>query len=221
VDGNAEMDIIDMAAAIPDGIFDQIVFEACLMANIEVAYEFRNKTKYLLSSAAEIVSPGFTDLYPTSINKLWDGYAGLPSFAQDAFDYFNKQSGWMQSATFSIIQTSELEALKNFVDTNADYTQSIDIKSIQGFDWSGYRKTGYQLFFDFEDYYSRLLATQNQQAELSTLINKAVVWKANTANFMQTNNGFAISKHSGMTVYIPQPTLPVLNEAYKKLQWTK
>lgn len=54
---HAEMELEEFAAAIPDGQLDFIVFEACLMAGVEVAYVLRGKTDYILSSAAEIVSP--------------------------------------------------------------------------------------------------------------------------------------------------------------------
>ncbi|GAP71484.1 hypothetical protein SAMD00024442_13_5 [Candidatus Symbiothrix dinenymphae] len=219
VDHTDEMEIIDMAAAIPDGTFEYIIFEACLMANIEVAYEFRNKTNYILASSAEILSPGFTGIYSTSINNLWAGYNGLKSFAEDAFNYWNNQIGPAQSATFSIIKTAALQPLATFIKENADTTKTVDISAIQHFD-----RHSYHLFFDFEDYYSRQLDNDIQRAELTHLIDNAVVWKAATETFMPGNDhgliGFAVDKHSGMTTYIPQATFPFLNAEYKKLSWT-
>ncbi|GHT21519.1 clostripain [Bacteroidia bacterium] len=216
VDGGAEMDIIDMAAAIPDGLFNHIVFEACLMANIEVVYEFRNKAKYILAAAAEIVSPGFTPIYPVSVNKLLGGYAGLQSFAQDAFDYFNRQSDWEQSATFSIIDTAALGELKDFVAANADFSKPIDRDALQDF-----TRKNYHLFFDFGDYYSRLTEAGRQQ-EFARLMGEVVPWKASTPWFLQGDEGgFKINTHSGLTTYIVQPNFPKLNEAYNKLQWTQ
>ncbi|GHT43370.1 clostripain [Bacteroidia bacterium] len=216
VDGGAEMDIIDMAAAIPDGLFDHIVFEACLMANIEVVYEFRNKAKYILAAAAEIVSPGFTPIYPASVNKLLGGYAGLQSFAQDAFDYFSRQSGWEQSATFSIIHTAALGELKSFVAANADFSKPIDSDALQDF-----TRKSYHLFFDFGDYYSRLTEA-GRQPEFARLMGEVVPWKASTPWFLQgSDGGFKINAHSGLTTYIVQPNFPQLNAAYEKLQWTQ
>ena len=68
--GRAEMEIAEFAAAIPDGMFDFIVFETCLTAGVEVAYELRGKSDYMLASAAEIVSPGFTPVYPSALRLL-------------------------------------------------------------------------------------------------------------------------------------------------------
>ena len=46
-----EMELSDFAAALPDGLFDFILFETCLTANVEVAYELRNKADYIVASA--------------------------------------------------------------------------------------------------------------------------------------------------------------------------
>ncbi|MEB3373928.1 clostripain-related cysteine peptidase [Bacteroides sp. CR5/BHMF/2] len=58
-DRDTEFDLIDFARAIPNGQFRFIVFESCLMAGAEVAYELKDKTGYILASSAEILSPGF------------------------------------------------------------------------------------------------------------------------------------------------------------------
>lgn len=70
--GRSEMDMADFADAIPGGMFDFIVFETCLTAGAEVAYQLRGKTDFMLASSAEIVSPGFTPVYPLALRLLCD-----------------------------------------------------------------------------------------------------------------------------------------------------
>ncbi|MBD8349951.1 hypothetical protein H7X67_18440 [Dysgonomonas sp. HGC4] len=217
VDGNSEMNIIDFAHAIPNGTFDYIVFEACFMAGIEVAYELKDKTKYILASSAEILSPGFTDIYPRALGLLFEGSTGLQTFANIAFSYFKGQSGYMQSATFSVIKTSELEPLAFFIKEYAVSGAIRDIMDIQHFD----RYQTYRLFFDFEDYYAGLMTDELQQQELHRLVGKTVVWKASTPDFMLGYNGFVIRQHSGLTTYIPQDRFPFLNQEYRKLAWIR
>ena len=214
IDGSDEMNLIDFARAIPDNTFDYIVFEACFMAGIEVAYELKDKTNYILASSAEIVSPGFTESYPQTINNLFEDTPNLTKFAQSSFDYFNNNTGYGHSATFSIIKTSELDNLAAFVKNNCDFNKEIILNDIQHFD-----RYSYRLFFDFGDYYSCLLKNDTQKAELLALIEKVVVWKAATPSFMTGYNGFEINKHSGLTSYIPQERFPFLNGEYKKLKW--
>ena len=47
------MEITDFAMALPDHLFEFIIFEACNMAGIEVAYELRNKAAYIMASSAQ------------------------------------------------------------------------------------------------------------------------------------------------------------------------
>jgi hypothetical protein len=215
MDGNTEMEIADFAKAIPDKAFEYIVFEACLMANIEAIYELRNKTDYILASSAEIVSPGFTEIYPFSINYLLDG--DLTAFASNAFNYFNQQIYEMHSATFSIIKTAELQALANFVAEKCQFDKQVNINVIQHFD----RSISYHLFFDFEDYYSSLLDSDSQRGELQQLINNCVIWKKATPSFLINSSGFYINHHSGITAYIPQENFPLLNMRYEEMEWSK
>ncbi|MDR1883195.1 MAG: hypothetical protein LBR26_10520 [Prevotella sp.] len=214
-DQGREMELTDLAAAIPDGMFEYIVFEACFMSGIEVAYQLGDKTDCILASSAEIVSPGFTEIYPAATVCLFEEDRPMEKFAEKAFGWFNSQSGYQRSATFSVIRTFVLKDLASFVRKNCDPDSEASLTEIQHFD----RYSSYRLFFDFEDYYSRLLPTEAQRNELTRLINGCVVWKASTETFMIGFNGFAIGRHSGLTVYIPQERFPVLNDAYAKLDW--
>lgn len=213
-DGNNSMELADFAAAIPDNAFNYIIFEACFMAGIEVAYELKDKADYIAASSAEIVSPGFTAVYSKHINELV--YGKPDQFMQETFSYFDCQSGWMRSATLSIIRTDKLESIACFIKENCDFTKETEMTDIQYFD-----RNNYHLFADFLDYYSRLLHTDGQKQQLQKFVNDAVVWKAATPSFMQGYNGFLIDKHSGMTTYIIQKMYPLLNRSYTALDWYK
>lgn len=216
IDQKREMELKDFANAIPDNMLDYIVFEACFMSGIEVAYELKDKADYIVASAAEIVSPGFTPTYPYAINRLFENGHNLTGFTDDVFGYFNAQQDYKNSGTFSVIKTSKLDELARFVRNNCDLNKEVNIKDIQRFD-----RYSYILFFDFEDYYSRLLETEIQQQELKELISNCVIHKVSTKNFMIQSNGFEIKKYSGLTTYIKQERFPVLNEKYKDLEWSK
>lgn len=215
MDKKQEMELSDFAQAIPDKTFDYIIFEACFMSGIEVAYELKEKADYILASSAEILSPGFTYIYPKSINHLSGSLSGLQAFGDDAFIWFDNKAGYMRSATFSIIKTSQLDPLANWIKSNCDQVKEVNISEIQHFD-----RYSYRLFFDFEDYYALLLETDNQKRELSTLISNCVVWKNATPAFMKDYNGFDIQKHSGLTTYIYQEKYSFLNKEYQKLKWS-
>jgi hypothetical protein len=69
-DNGQQMELMDFATAIPVKAFEYIIFETCSMAGIEVVFQLRDKADYILASSAEIVSPGFTGIYPQYINEL-------------------------------------------------------------------------------------------------------------------------------------------------------
>ena len=226
MDGSREMELVDFASAIPDGAFDWITFEACYMAGIEVAYELRNKTDYILASSAEIVSPGFTLIYKSSLGDLL-APATPQSFGQAVYDNAMTYAAtdYRRSATYSMIRTSALEPLAAFVRENCDLGREeypaavISPSTVQHFDRPV--KGGYNLFFDFEDYFSRLIDDTALSSELGRLLRAAVVWREATPSFLPTYGGFAVDKHSGLTTYIRQPDLTYLNDAYHNLQWAK
>lgn len=211
------MELTAFASAIPDGCFEFIVFEACLMAGIEVAYELKDKTDYIIASSAELLRPGFQEIYVSSINYLFEEQPKLEAFTKDVFNLFNTNSNYYQSGTFSLIKTAGLRELRNFLQTNIapEKMAAVDPFDVQHFDFKSYH-----LFYDFEDYFSRILKDEASLQELSSLIGKCVVYKAATAEYyLDSYRNFKINHHSGLTAYIPQDIFPFLNESYKSLSW--
>lgn len=227
--GAREMEIADFAAAIPDHQFDFIIFEACLMSGVEVAYELRNKTDYLLASSAELLVPGYAPVYPSSLQYLFDTSLSVPQalekFAGSYFDYINTRSGAYRSTTQSIIRTEEMEALATLAgEMPGDTGSGMDddaLGKLQHFDRPGsYGDTPARpRYFDFGEYRAHI--APEQQAEMDALLERIVVWKAATPEFMTGYNGFTIRTHSGLTTYIEQSDFPGLNAAYEKTAWWK
>ena len=58
-DHGSEMDIKEVSQALGVNKYEFILFDACLMANVEIAYELRNNCDYLLFSPTEILADGF------------------------------------------------------------------------------------------------------------------------------------------------------------------
>ncbi len=219
MDGEREMELADFASAIPAGMFDYIVLEACFMAGIEVAWELRSKCDYILASSAEIVAPGFTPTYVSNMRILLSGDS--EAFGRAVFGEVltYAENDYRRSAVYSLVRTAGLEPLADFVANNCDFTKTAEITSMQRFDRE--LGTGAVLFFDFADYFSRLLPTEWQRSELQRLTGECIAWKASTATFMLSYGGFAVNLHSGLTTYVKQPSLPYLNSRYAELGWAK
>jgi len=216
IDGDSEMDIKDFAEALPAKVFSFIVFEACNMANIEVAYELKDKAEYIVGSSSPMLSPGFTYVYAKNLKYLYETEANVEAFAKSYFDLWNSYTGIQRAATISVVNTSELNNLATLIRTiKGNITENNIPEHLQIFD--GTIEAPYY-FFDFGQYYA-FWANEQQKEELNTILDRCLIYKANTPNYANENGVFVISYHSGLTTYIEQDDLQSINEEYRKLKW--
>jgi hypothetical protein len=219
-DDGDELDIPSFASALPAGMLDYIVLEACFMAGVEVAWELRDKTPLALASSAEILSPGFTELYRNrmAVVCLLDG--DLSGFGRLVSAWYDaRPETWQRSATFSLIRTEKLAALRQFI-RSIDVVPGVIPSGVQQFGRPG---TGYGLFHDFAGYYESFLTSAADKQELTRLISACVPWEYHTAGFLQgyaDAGGFEIWQHSGLSLYVPRASWPILNEAHSRLSWS-
>lgn len=210
MDGQDEMELRSFAAVIPEGQFSFIIFESCLMAGAEVAYELSGKTEMLLASGTEIVSPGFTPLYGKLLDCLYRKRPALEEFAESYYTYCNFQQGDSRSATVSVIRPPALAPLKELLasaESRVEHWEWIDRRGLQHFDR---RKSDY-LFYDLEDYIRRI-GSQDDINRLAGVLDAAVLYKAATKSFMPDSQyGFAINGYCGLTIYVPLAQYSYLN----------
>ena len=215
-DRDTEFDLINFARAIPNGQFRFIVFESCLMAGAEVAYELKDKTGYILASSAEILSPGFTPLYGGMLEKFYKATPDLAGFAREYYEYCNRLSGDSRSATVSVISTAGLAPLKSLLaraESNVEHWEWVERDGIQHFD----RRAKDYLFYDLEGYV-KAIGTPDEINELAGILESSVLYQAATEAFMPGDKyGYAIGQHCGMTIYIPVAKFRELNTQRKRL----
>ncbi len=217
-DKGSEMDIRDLAQALPSGTFEYILFDACLMGSIEVAYQLRTKAKYILASPTEILSSGFP--YKEIVSPLFDLNSNtldkLKKVAEEYMDYYRAQSGKYQSASISLIQTDALEPL-------ARNTRSLLLKHELS-PWD-YRHDAIQrldvwkqvVTYDFQDFLSKNYPDMDVEAVQKKLEN-AVLYKAHTDEFI---GAYSIQNFCGLSCYVPQAGRETLNAYYQTLSWCK
>lgn len=208
-DGTREMELSDFVAAIPDGMFDFMVFDMCFMAGVEVAYSLREKTPLIVATATEILSPGFTPIYSSHLSLLYKPEADLSAFADAFFNYFDALEGVYRSATVSVIRTGETGQLVRLMKDISPNLTPAEIDNIQHFD----RKGKPRLFFDLGDYLHAAAKTDEQHRQVDDALAHAVVFKKQTSRLINLD----ILKHSGLSVYIPQEGLSELNQAYMNM----
>lgn len=217
-DGGNEMDIIDLASALPHKV-DFIIFDACLMSGIEVAYQLKDSVDYIIASPTETLSYGFP--YYDIMEHIFRSPMELENVAKDYFDFYNSMSGSNRSATISVIKTSELEnvaakakAIFEKYGNNGNFSSKlIDTTQVQK-----YYRGNKHWFYDINGLMQQLAGEDAK--EFTNALNKAVIYKAATPEFL----GIKINseKFSGISIYIPSPKADAeLLDYYKKLRWNQ
>ena len=207
-----EIEIPDLAAALPFK-YDVIIFDSCLMGEVEVACELRNKCDYLVVSPTEIMAKGFP--YYIMMEELLqnpDKAAACTAIASEYYDYYNSQHG---GATVTVVNTSALgdlmQVTSRIVSNHRSEIAAINRNRLQWYDrcrvhWS----------YDLDDIISRVAGSSEYSAFQSAL-STCTVYKAATPTFLSID----INKYSGFGVYLPYPEYEKLNAFYRTLAWNK
>ncbi|GHT32221.1 clostripain [Bacteroidia bacterium] len=207
------MELADFAEAIPYHL-DFIIFDACFMGSVEVCYELKDKTDYIVASPAEVVSPGF--VYSTIAQHLFQPQPDLTAVARDFYEYFNNQSGLYRSATVSVVKTAELENLKTLFQGIAG--QARNDTGFQDLQCFGYGSQ--KIYFDLGDCIQKFAPEKHN--DFQTALDQCVIYKAHTDSYYSAgkpNTLTPVRAFSGLSVYVPQAAYPEANEACKKLKF--
>ena len=210
-DNGSRMNIPDLVESLPVK-FNFILFDACLMGSVEVAYELKDKTDYLIASSTETIAEGFP--YDKIVPELLQSKIDYNAVAQTYFDYYNAQPGAYQSATVSVVDTRYLpdlaNSLKQLCENNPVNLHTFDRTSVQRLDV--YEE---QYTFDFLDFVDKIFPNANKDDFVNQL-NKAVLYKYHTPQFILE---YDINIFCGLSCYIPLPSRSDLTAYYKTLKW--
>ena len=226
--GNREMEYYDFAAAIPDKQFDFIIFEACLMADVMSMYELRNKAEYVLASSAEIVVPGFVNVYAKHVMNLFNTNSSIQNILTGFGQACYETRGSYNSITLSLLKVSEMGNLASVTKSvlkgkNIDNT-NIVVDDVQSFDRPmdfGLGGRPYSRYFDFAQTIEYLVSDSDYKV-FNEQLEKTVVWKISTDQFLPSQYGFAIRRHSGLTTYILQGVYgELIDPAFVNSSWYK
>ena len=209
-----EMDIRDFADAIPMKL-DFILFDACLMGGVEVAYELREKCHRLGFSQAEVLAEGldYTRITP---HLLEGSEADLESICNDYFIHYDSQRDpFIRSATISLINCDKLEPLaqtcREIFSNHREGLSSIIPYKVQR-----YYRSRHHWFYDLESIIVNAGATGEEMAALYQALDDCVLYKAHTPEFMCE---FEIKTFSGFSMYLPCYGNAELDKYYKTLDW--
>lgn len=220
-DGNEMMEIDHLKEALPDRIFDFILFDACYMASTEVIYALREKADYIIGSPTETLADGFP--YEKILPLMFQETADLESICQEFYNYYNILSGSYRSASVSLSATAPMEKLaqtvKDIVKGKEEAIYNLPISELQQLE---HLTNSQHALYDFDDFISRL-ATPEQYTVFRECLDEVILYKQTTpfATYMNRTTPLAINRFSGLSIYVPQKALGTLTAWYKGTDWYK
>lgn len=197
-----QTDLSTLATAIENtGIkMEYILFDDCYMSSIEVAYELKEVTDYLIASTCEVMAYGMP--YATMGRHLL-GQPDYRAICEDFHEFYSNYS--VPCGTLSVTDLSYIDDMANlmrqintsysFDDNQRDKLQNLD----------GYSPT---IFYDFGDYVNLLLeqymAQESIKQEFDFMLNRLIPYKTNTDKFYTATRGpIKINSYSGITTSDP------------------
>lgn len=207
------IDLPEFAASIPYHL-NFLILDVCLSGCVEVAWELRDVTDQLIVSPAEIMRDGMG----YSILS-WDVFAyGEPdmvTYCQQYYDYYMEHGG----GTIALVDCHQLEplaeAFRDIIDAHRDALNYNTLYyTVQRYYYSS---TPLIFFYDLRDLTAQLGATPDELARLDAALADAVPCHRETPTFI----GLKLERCCGLSVYLPDPSRPVLNAFYNKLSWNQ
>jgi hypothetical protein len=205
--------------------FDYILMDACLMSQVEVAYELRNVADYLIMSPAEVMAYGFpynkmvADMLATG-NKEDNAIA----LAEEYINFYKSYT--LPWATISVIKTNEMdnlaEATRNMLAEYSDRLAQIDESVLNGMQVKCNYARGSMAYSSYDiRSFANILTDYNVPTSFLDALDNAVVYKSYVNAYKLSSINIDKAYFSGLGCYVPNPQYTKWNEYYETLSWNK
>lgn len=224
-------EVAEVLAAFPR--FDFILFDACFMQAIEVAYELRHVAKYVIASPAEIPNPGapydqivnpFFSI-PFNADAVVDGYYRVYNDnVISVYGYGTDRYGVSLSAIdcdhLDDLAAVTAEMVIKYVSNDVD----CDLTDVQRY--YPLSRSSRPEFFDMNGYMLRIITDENDYARWRSVFDRAVPyakstewWYSNDARMQYVD----LENYGGVSCYVPQNIgiYSNLNSKFRETSWYK
>ena len=209
---------------------DYLLFDACLMGSVEVAYAFRNKVSLMGFSPTEVLSEGFD--YTKMASLLLGEKADPVAVCRSYVEKYLAKSGSMRSASISVVDVAQIDALATVcASLFAKYrTQVTALKSsfvsvqsdgysVRKYSPQNYYTGNHPWFYDLRDILKTAGVTEADLQPLDEALAKVVVYENHTPNFLVHTN-FQFHSCCGLSMFLPGDSSDEkLAAFYKTLSW--
>ena len=215
-----QIDITDLAKGIKNAgmQMNYILFDDCYMSTIEVAYDLRETTNYLIASTSEMMDYGmpYHKIMKYLISSTPD-YEALCNEFTTFYKAYERPYG-----TIAVTRTSKIEEMAAMMkNINSNFTlNEDDIDNVQDLDVMHYTPT---VYFDFGSYVHTMCKDDASTIDaFDKLLNELVPYKAATEYIYSYYGGALgeVKEFSGLTISDPS-TSSVAVVTKKQTAWWK
>lgn len=230
-DGTTDYTNIDelkqVLASVPH--LDFLLFDACFMMTVEVAYALRDEADYIIASPTEIPGPGAP--YDVLVPAMFKKEGAAIKIAQAYYEHYNAlyDSGknnsdnyWTAGVSIAALKTSALSALAQATNQALSKATSINLPAIKSnlYDYDKRTKSSssYIGYYDMVQL-MQALCTESDFATWKTAFDSAMAYYQSTPlNFSSYAGMFSMEGTCGLSHYLPTGNTS-LNAAYAQTDW--
>ena len=202
-------------------MFDWILFDACFMASAETLYALRDKAEWIVCSPAEVIADGFP--YAEIMAELLRPEPDLQAVCESYYrNYADDPRPAYRSATVSLVETSQLEALAAATASVLGTALASDSEALAGMDLSRVQPLDrYRRHFLFDmgsvvgELETRGLVPASLAGAWRSQLARTVIYEAHTPTML----GLSLDECCGLSMYVPSASYADLNEYYRTLEW--
>lgn len=193
-----------------------ILFDDCYMSCMEVAYDLKDATDYIIASTSEVMDKGMP--HHRIYQHLMGAEPNYQAVCDNFYDYYTNYSA--PYGTIGVTDCrymDEMAAMMKYINTKHTFDTN-RLNNVQDLDGETFTPT---IFFDFDDYVRNLCTNDNSTYEqFYALLQRLVPYKANTNYIFSGNMQIAtkVNHFSGITISDPS-TRSEITESKKYTNW--
>ncbi len=214
-----------------------IFFDCCNMQCVEVGYELRDITEYIIASPAEITSSGAP--YSTIVKDFFiDDVTSMYTSICD--HYYEKKTNYLgmgdEHLPISTVKTKSLpdlaKATKNILPEISDYLQTANATKGLIYYYTEKKTERYHVMYDMNDMILAALADAPEKYEAwKKVLNQTVVysrysnlWHALNVDFSDFRSAMTPERYGGISMFFPLDRYNMYmrrnyNEDIKQMEW--
>ena len=205
--------------------FDFIMFDACFMQSVEVAYEFRDYTDYYIASPTETPGPGAP--YDVILPYMFEKGASqkLAEAYFNVYDNMYRKSGneWPYGVSICTVNTSNLQDLATITRQSlqaANLEADCTVLRREVFDYDKRGVISHVGYYDFADMMERLLDSSSYESWKNIFDDSVGYWNTTETNYSSSYGSFSmLDGTNGISHYIPSSPEVEACEDYHSLEW--